>query len=922
MNIEFARAYVLIGIPVALLLLIFSAKFMYVKNKSQRIREIVMRGVIVTLLLLALSGMSIKWKGDAKTTVFLLDISDSMKENREDMLKFVAEAIKEKEADDSIGVVAFGSDAKVEQFVSVEAVFSEFQTEVIKTATNLENAVDTALAMMPEDSAKRLVLISDGVENEGNIKDTISSIATAKCLVEVVKLDTVSSEEVYVSDIKVPDSVASGENFSISVKIESNVACEAVVTLYSGRTLKARQTVNLQKGMNTFTFKDTQSEEGLKTYRVQVDAVKDTISVNNEYLAYTNISTRKPLLVIEGSSGEASELSKVLDSINVSYTVVHAATAPSTLSEMNEFGGIITVNVHADDLRLGFLDNIEAYVKDYGGGFISAGGRNAYALGNYTDTALENILPVDMELQGENEIPTIAMMLVIDKSGSMSAGNGVVTNLDLAKEAAVAALDNLRDDDYIGVIAFDDSYDKVVKLQKASDRKNISNSIYGINIEGGTSIYPALATAVQEISDNPAKIKHIILLTDGQDGYDQYGQVIGAINANGITLSTVAVGEGCNFQLLNSLAEKCNGRYYYTDLNSDIPRIFAQEVFLSANSYLVDGVFTPIITSNAEVISEVAANGLPSLLGYVATTRKARATQLLESAEGDPLLCMWQYGLGKTVAWMSDVDGRWSKNWSGWDNNALLWHNMIQYITDDMGMEGAYAEVEQNGSTATIKYVTEDYGSTTSVKATVYDDNGNSEVITLDPVSPGVYTTDFLMDGTGVYSINIRQEDGGETIGSVNTATMMQYSLEYRFYDESTVLEEYTRAVGGNMITEATEVFDEELDLVKQRMDIGTSLLIIAAILFVLDIAVRRFRIKLPELKLKRKSSEPAKEGADNKEQDSVKAKKKAAKKEEQTEEATKPDKPKKDKKDKKDKKPDNTSERLDTSQLLNRMKK
>ena len=124
------------------------------------------------------------------------------------------------------------------------------------------------------------------------------------------------------------------------------------------------------------------------------------------------------------------------------------------------------------------------------------------------------------------------------------------------------------------------------------------------------------------------------------------------------------------------------------------------------------------------------------------------------------------------------------------------------------------------------------------------------------------------------------------------------------------------------MITEATEVFDEELDLVKQRMDIGTTLLIIAAILFVLDIAVRRFRIKLPELKLKRKVAVPAKEDADNKEQDSVKAKKKAAKKEKQTEEATKPDKPKKGKKDKKNKKPDNTSERLDTSQLLNRMKK
>ncbi len=924
MNIEFARAYVLIGIPVALLLLIFSARYMYVKNKSQRIREIAVRFVIVTLLLLALSGVSIKWKGDAKTTVFLLDISDSMNENREDMLKFVADAIKEKDADDSIGVIAFGSNAKVEQFVSAEAVFSEFQTEVVKTATNLENAVDTALAMMPEDSAKRLVLISDGVENEGNIKDTISSIAAAKCLVEVIKLDTVSAEEVYVSDIKVPDSVASGENFSISVKIESNVSCEAVVTLYSGRTLKARQTVNLQKGVNTFTFKDTQSEEGLKTYRVQVDAVQDTISVNNEYLAYTNISTRKPLLVIEGSSGEASEFAKILDSINVDYTVVHAATAPATLSEMNEYCGIVSVNVHADDLRAGFLDNVEAYVKDYGGGFISAGGRNSYALGNYDDTALETILPVDMELQGENEIPTIAMMLVIDKSGSMSDGNGVITNLDLAKEAAVAALDNLRDDDYIGVIAFDDSYDKVVKLQKASDRENISNSIYGISLEGGTSIYPALAAAVGEIANNSAKIKHIILLTDGQDGYDQYSQVIGAINANNITLSTVAVGAGCNVELLSGLAEKCKGRYYYTDINSDIPRIFAQEVFLSANSYLVDGIFTPIITSNDDVISEVAANGLPSLLGYVATTRKARATQLLESSEGDPLLCMWQYGLGKTVSWMSDVDAKWSQNWAGWENTSLMWHNLIQYITDDMSMDGAYAEVEQNGSTAIIKYVTEDYGSTTSVKATVYDDNGNSEVITLDPISPGVYTTDFIMEGTGVYSINIRQEEGDEVISSVNTATMMQYSLEYRFYDETTVLEEYTRAVGGNMITEATEVFDEELDMVKQRMDIGTTLLILAVMLFVIDIALRRFRIKLPEIKHKNKPAVDADKASDDaagaKAKNTGKVKK--AKKDKAAEPEAAPAKDKKNKKDKKDKKPDNTSERLDTSQLLNRMKK
>lgn len=936
MNIEFSRPLVLISIPIVIGLLIFSARFMYIKNKSHRILQIGVRALIATLLLLALSGVSLKWKGNAVSTVFLLDVSDSMKENEDELLHFVNDAVKEKSEDDSIGVVAFGSDAKIEQFVSDQITFSEFQTPVTRTATNLESAVTMALAMMPEESAKRIVLLTDGVENEGSLKNTISSVATSKCLVEVVKLEAGNSAEVCVSDISVPDSVGTGENFSITVKIESNVASPATVSLYSGRTLKGQQKVNLQKGVNTFVFKDTQSEEGLKTYRVQVDAEKDTITANNEYLAYTNISTRKPLLIVEGTAGESLEFAKVLDSIQVRYHVVQPVTAPASLSEMNQYSGIIFVNVYADDLRTGFMENIEAYVKDYGGGFITTGGNNSYALGNYKDTALENVLPVDMELQGENEIPTMAIMMVIDKSGSMSSGNGVITNLDLAKQAAVSALDNLRDTDYIGVIAFDDGYEEIVKLQKASDRTVIEDSIYSIEFGGGTSIYPALAAATAALEKNPAKVKHIILLTDGQDSYDNYSKVISRINNGQITLSTVAVGQGCNQRLLNMLAEECGGRYYYTDINSDIPRIFAQEVFLSVNSYIVDGDFVPVVTSNEEMISSVAQEGLPSLLGYVATTKKARATQLLQSQEGDPLLCCWQYGLGKTVAWTSDVKNIWSANWAGWDKTSRLWYNLIQYITTDMGMEGAYAEVEQNGKTATIKYVTEAFNAATTVQATIYDDNGESFVITLDPVTPGVYTADFDMNGTGVYSINLQQIENGETVGSINTATMMQYSLEYRFYEETTVLEEYTKAVGGNMITAANEVFDEELDMVKQRTELGTVLLIVVVLLFIADIAIRRFSINLldylPMARLKAFAGARAKKkaaldknakqavvsssaniiGADNKEKKSAKNEQKI------TEKAARKEK----KETKKAAKKAPAQEKLDTSQLLNRMKK
>lgn len=936
MNIEFSRPLVLIGIPIAIGLLIFSARYMFIKNKSHRVLQVGMRALIVTLLLLALSGVSLKWKGNSAATVFLLDISDSMKENEDEMLHFVNDAVKEKSEDDSIGIVAFGSDARVEQFVSDQITFSEFQTTVTRTATNLESAVTTALAMMPLESAKRIVLLTDGVENEGSIKNTISSVVTSKCLVEVVKMETGSSAEVCVSDISVPDSVGTGENFSITVKIESNVATAATVSLYSGRTLKGQQKVNLQKGVNTFVFRDTQSEEGLKTYRVQVDAEKDTITANNEYLAYTNISTRKPLLVVEGTAGESLEFVKVLDSIQVQYQVVQPVTAPASLSEMNQYSGIIFVNVYADDLRKGFMENIETYVRDYGGGFITTGGNNSYALGNYKDTALENVLPVDMDLQGENEIPTMAIMLVIDKSGSMSSGNGVLTNLDLAKQAAVSALDNLRDIDYIGVIAFDDGYEETVKLQKASNHTAIENSIYSISCEGGTSIYPALDAAVNALENNPAKVKHIILLTDGQDSYDNYSRVISKINNGQITLSAVAVGQGCNQSLLNMLSEECGGRYYYTDINSDIPRIFAQEVFLSVNSYLVEGDFVPVVTSDDEIISSVAEEGLPSLLGYVATTKKARATQLLQSQEGEPILCLWQYGLGKTAAWTSDVKNIWSANWAGWDKTSKLWYNLIQYITTDMGMEGAYAEVEQNGKTATIKYVTETFDAATTVQATISDDKGEAFVTILDPVMPGVYTADFDMNDTGVYSINLQQLENGETVGSINTATMMQYSLEYRFYEETTVLEEYTKAVGGNMITAANEVFNEELDMVKQRTEIGTFLLVVAVLLFIADIAIRRFSVNLPDYlpmaRLKafvraRAEKKAALDknvkqtvmlssadvlGADNKEKKSAKSEQKISKKAVRKE--------KKEAKKTVGKAP--VQEKLDTSKLLNRMKK
>lgn len=848
MDISFERPWFLILIPIIIGLLIFSMRYMIAQNKKTRIGQVIVRSILATALVLALSQVSIKWVGRDVTTIFLVDVSDSVREQREEVIRFVNDAVENKGKHDYVGVIAFGSDSRVEQFISQDISFSEFQTDVSSEATDLEEAVNIALAEMPEDSAKRIVLITDGNENEGNIKNTASMVVAFGCDFEVMKLEENIANEVYVSDMSIPEEVGIGENFNINVEVESNVACAAVVSLYSGRTLKGQQTVNLQEGTNRFVFTDTQSDEGLKTYRVTVEAVDDTVTVNNEFSAYTNIEIELPLLLVEGSEGQAQELKGILDSIGVQYDCVTPATVPSTLSDFTEYSAIVFIDVYADDLRDGFMENLPTYIKNYGGGFIVTGGRNSFALGNYRDTVIEEVLPVNMDLQGENEVPVMAFQMVIDQSGSMSDGNGIITNLDLAKESANAALENIRETDYVGVIAFDESYDRVVPLQLATDKDAISQEIFSIDIDGGTSIYPALLAATTDLNESDAQVKHIILLTDGQDSYGDYEELKKTINDAGITLSTVAIGTGCNEELLKDLAESCNGRYFYTDISSDLPRIFAQEVFLSSNTYLINEEFTPIVTSNDAMVRDVVANGLPTLKGYVATTPKDRSIQLLQSHYGDPVLCYWQYGLGKTVAWTSDMTGEWSGNYSGWENTQLLWHNIIQYVTQDMGMEGAYVEVEQNGSRSEIHYTTENFSADTTVVATVFDDEGNATEVELDPVKPGEYIAAIDTVSTGVYTINVQQKEGEEIVSSMNTAAINQYSLEYRFYPDNTLMEEYVASVGGRIITDASEVFASKPEYVKSRWNLSTILLVMAAFWLLWDIAVRRFHIDLYKL--------------------------------------------------------------------------
>lgn len=842
MHITMEHPYVLFLIPVLCALFLITGSKMHTVNQKRKYMAIGIRIAVLVLLVLAMCGIGLKKTSDHITTIYLVDVSDSVASKKGEVEEFVKDGINGMPSGDKAGVIAFGSDTKVEQFVTDKKLFTGMETSPVTTATNLEKAVQSAMALFTDDSAKRLVLITDGNENEGSLQNMSTALVSNQVAVEVHKIESNNEKEVYINNVTVPEEVNLGDTFQVEVEIESNVKTTAKLTLYSGNIEKASETVELETGTNHFVFRDTQTESGLKTYRVRIEPLDDTNTINNEYAAFTNAKQGEAVLLIEGTPGQGEVFTQILDAANINYHTIVPQTAPNTIVEMNAYKSIITLDVHADDLPTGFKENLESYVKDYAGGFIAIGGENSFALGEYKGTSLETVLPVSMDLEGEKEVPPLSMAMVIDHSGSMSEGNGVITYLDLAKQAAVSALKHLRSIDKIGVVAFDDAYQWVVKLTQVENTEDITEQIYGIAEGGGTSIYPAVDAAQKALEGADTQLKHIILLSDGQDGFGEYDDLLGRLKENGITLSTVAVGDGADATLMSYLAEQGGGRYYYTGIETDLPRIFAQEVYLSAKEYLNQREFTPIVTKNSDILENVTSEGLPTMLGYIASTAKATATVHLMSDTEDPILTTWQYGLGKTVAFNSDGENKWTANYAGWSNYAALWKNIIEWTIAGEEEDGEKFLVTQNGSTANISYQIEDYNANTKVSAVYTDEEGNTKEIQLDATAPGTYEKDITFDKTGVYSINIRREENGEIVSNKNSAMAMQYSPEYKYEESHDAIEEFIESTGGTLIEEPSEIYTKKPPKANESLILTNLFLILAIFCFFYDILYRRLQ--------------------------------------------------------------------------------
>jgi len=861
-GINFVNPWVLtLALPMVAFIIWSSGILKERKNAKQR-SVAILRCVIILLLILSLAGTSIRKYTDRTTVIYLVDLSESTRNVREDMALFIQESLKDKSEKHNVGIVAFGKNALVEQPIAQDIYFSGLETMPEPHFTNIDKGLQMAAALMPSNTRKRVVLLTDSNQNIGDGMERAKALLRQGIRVDGVFFATQPQYEVQISSLELPSKLYQGEMYDIYVTVDSTHNTSGTLRLYANRRLISEQQVQLQKGENRFVFKDIADEGGIKTYEADIQVNQDGTLKNNRMAAYTDVRGKPAVALVEGEEGEARELNKILEGSGIEVRMFTPLSLPSSLDELRKYHGLVLCDVAAEDLRDGKLEIIESYVKNLGRGLLVSGGDNSYALGGYMGTPLEDMLPVDLNLEKKADIPSLGLLLVIDKSGSMATKQYGISKMDMAKEAAVRSMESLRPNDYIGVVVFDGEASWVVETQKPEEMEKIKEAILSIPPGGGTNIYPGLKMAYDSLSGLNTKLKHIILLTDGQSQPGDFEGIVEKMREAGITLSTVAVGSDSDQALLERLAQLGDGRYYFTDEFTNIPKIFTKETYLASKSYIQNRTFFPLVTGYSPVLSGFS-KGFPLLHGFIATLPKNTAEVSLSSDQMDPILAEWQYGLGRVIAWTSDLRGVWTEDWLQWEQAPKFWLNVISRILPIDDESQGHIQTYRVGDIGTVEVTLgENLDESLDSKAVVVDPDGKEQEIDLNIVEPGKYKGDFDVSIPGVYLVRVEQRKDREIVNTLDSGLAVTYSPEYdiRQGGSREILERIVKQAGGKILDAPDQVFKDDLEPVWTQTEIWPGLLILALILFVFDIAIRRLNLRIWKGKRKSRISAPSEE--------------------------------------------------------------
>ena len=825
MSVEFLHPMRLLAIPVCALAVWLICHFRKSRSRKERISH-ALRYVLIVLAALALAGTGLLTKSPDRTAFLLIDVSASV--NEEETLRLAKEALAEA-GERKTGVIAFGRDTTVLRSPGQETAFDASEIQADRGGSDLYGALQMAGALLPQDSNGGIAVISDGVvTGEENLLQAAGGLP-----VNVLKTGARDAADAQVTAVTVPASLYTGQKYTTRVTVHANTAGKATLLLMRNQGETESREVTLRRGENTFAFEQTAAGTGVSTVEAKVILPGDAVSANDGGAAYTVIAGEPSVLIAEGQSGTGTQLKNMLEAAGMKVRTLPAGMLPEKAADLLAWHAVALVNVDAEQMNDDQTAALDSAAKELGVGVAVFGGDQSYALGGYRGSALENMLPVTIDVRNRMDLPTTALVLAIDKSGSMLDGEYGVTRLALAREAACSALEILDDRDQAGVIAFDDAAKWVVPLSPVTDVAAMQEQIGTIRSGGGTAFYSPLLMAYNALKNSNAHYRHVIFLTDGEAGDTGYLDVIRQMAEAGITVTTVAVGDGADYSGLTRMAEAGNGRMYAAGPFDSLPRIFTKETMMISGAYVQNRVFTPAVTDS----SMTDFPGFPELGGYLATTDKPLATVCLCSDRKDPVLAWWQYGAGRVACWMSDVQGGWSEAFLNWDRAAEFFAGILSFILPDRNGTG-----ELSLSEGQIIWEAEVPEEAAHAVATVIRPDGTQDTVRLERVSDTRFEGKTDTSAAGAYAVRITAEDGnGREVTTAESGSVIGWTDEYDQRREDTgALEKLAAESGGTVCETPQGLLSFPDTAARKRTDLSPILLGLTMLLFVFDVAQRR----------------------------------------------------------------------------------
>lgn len=781
---------------------------------------LILHSLVLVVLILAAAGLHTLRPGVPRPPLLVLDLSRSLTATQRQWMRDTIVQRLRVTADTPTLVFA-GRHQRL-SWKEAEPLLSTPPATLHLDETNLEGVLTALLA---EEQERSVYLLSDGWETRdepgnGRVRALLPLLAERGLrLYPFPPPPADAVPNVAIQRLAVPQAVAGGDTIEVGIALENSnrVPVRGELTLRQKDTVVWQKHISLTPGVSLLTHSLRLADSGLIPLRATftpASAAEDSVPQDNLATAWVSVAPTEKVLLLGGKAQDNRYLEKALRTRGLDVTAIDFASRPAAIPSLDPFGVVILNNVARDRLPGSLEGSLKTYVGK-GNGLIMIGGEESLGLGGYKGTSVEQVLPVSLVPPQKEERRT-AMLLVIDKSGSMRRQNKLL----YAIAGARAVARNLKDTDLFGVIGFDREPFVVVPLDYLGKIRNgIDDRIGRLKASGGTFLLPALLEAKRQLERQYATRKHLVILTDGETGGSgsEYLDLATVMHRElKITVSTIAVGEQPNLRLLARLAEYGGGAFHHTADPSTLPDLFIDELGEEGEEKtMVEKEVLPLPDPDSPLLQGVDDKRLPPVRGYVeAEVKKGARLDVSLRADGrrPPLVASWSYGQGKAVAFTSDANGRWSAPWVSWEGFSKFWSQIVRWCLPAVKRKETPFSVELGHDERGLLIDLFSYGASEAgraafarVSALRHEGSGEGDgTFPLERLAPGHYQGTYATTRAGDYRVEVTLPSG-EKLGPLGyTLPPLRPREIPQPHTNLPLLEALAEATGGSLSPEVT----------------------------------------------------------------------------------------------------------------------